>query len=269
MLNTSIQLEIKATVQSDKEFAVPFDDAWQWLQYSRKDSCKRLLVSNFEKNIDYLVFHNNEENLSGGRPSEEIYLSKDCFKQICMLANTERGKQVRLYFLQCEKELKEIKAAQLQQPTDILYLLEQSAAAIREARALAAQAEEKVIELAPKAESWERLCGTNGLMTIGEVAKNLAIPTLGPNKLFQLLRDKGYIYYDYQGCNVPKSTLVKKKYMKSVEKYDFKRDKKYSVCAVTYKGYEFIVRLLKRLGYISDTPTPNAGVLPIPYQVAA
>lgn len=41
-----------------------------------------------------------------GRPSESIKLTPDCFKQLAMMAGTERGKKVRRYFLNCEAELK-------------------------------------------------------------------------------------------------------------------------------------------------------------------
>ena len=264
-LSFSIQSQIKATVESDQEFAVPFDTAWEWLEYSRKDAAKRVLIANFEEGVDYSLLHSIVEcsSYKGSSLREDIYLTKDCLKQLSMLSGTAKGKAVRLYFIECERELKAIKAAKLQQPTDILYLLEESAKAIKEARALAAQAESKVVELTPKANNWTRLCDTNGGMTISAVAKNLAISGMGPNNLFKFLRDKGFVFINSQGCNVPKSTIVEKGYMKTVEKYDYTRNKSYSVCVCTYKGYSFIVRQLKKAGFTTppDTTTPNAAAL--------
>ncbi len=260
-LSFSIQSQIKATVESEKEFSVYFDDAWQWLQYSKKSNAKRVLIANFEEKVDYLTVLNNEQ-------SKDIYLTSDCFKQLAMIAGTPIGKEVRLYYLQCEKELKAIKSNQPIMPNTLIEAVECYLSTLKEKQALMIEASElnsKVVELTPKAENWNRLCGTDGTMTISEVAKNLAISGMGPNNLFKFLREKGIIFYNSQSCNVPKSTLVNKGYMKTVEKYDFKRDKKYSVCVCTYQGYAFIVRCLKRAGYIKpnspNDPTPNAEAL--------
>ncbi|MBN3962242.1 phage antirepressor KilAC domain-containing protein [Nostoc sp. NMS8] len=258
-LNISIQSQIKATVESEVEFAVDFNDAWQWLEYSRKDAAKRVLESNFEKGVDYSSFHSIVEREIGAARVEEIYLTKDCFKQLAMLASTEKGKEIRLYFIRCEREIKAIKAAQPQLPTDYLTALKALVAVEEEKQQLALEA----AELRPKAESWTRLCDTDGTMSIAAVAKNLAIPGLGPNNLFKFLRNKGFVFYDNQRCNIPKSTLVNDGYFKTVQKYDFKRDKNYSVCVCTFKGYSFIMKQLKKAGYTipSDSPTTNAAAL--------
>lgn len=49
---------------------------------------------------------------TGGRPSEQLYLTVDCFKQLCMMANTEKGREVRKYFLECERKLKDVLRSQ-------------------------------------------------------------------------------------------------------------------------------------------------------------
>jgi phage anti-repressor protein len=95
----------------ENEFCVDFDAAWQWIGYSRKDVAKRTLVKDFVEGIDYHL-HNIAEVVrpqGGGSQPEKIMLTIDCFKQFCMMAGTAQGKQVRLYFLECEKRLKQIK----------------------------------------------------------------------------------------------------------------------------------------------------------------
>ena len=66
-----------ALYQSNDEFPVNFEDAWQWLGYSSKQSAKKKLLRNFEKGIDYLskwmsVAHSN--GLTASR-TEEIHLT--------------------------------------------------------------------------------------------------------------------------------------------------------------------------------------------------
>jgi phage anti-repressor protein len=95
---------------SPEQFPIHFDDAWQWLDYSRKDSAKR----NFEKagfieGIDFELHKDVELRPQGGYSNrDDIYLSCECFKQWGMMAGTEKGHQVRLYFLKCERIAKSV-----------------------------------------------------------------------------------------------------------------------------------------------------------------
>jgi hypothetical protein len=69
--------------------------------YSRKDTATRSL----SRLIEGVDFSAQVRESSGGRPSEEIRFSRDGFKQWGMLAGTDRGRQIRLYFIECEKRL--------------------------------------------------------------------------------------------------------------------------------------------------------------------
>jgi phage anti-repressor protein len=93
-----------AIIQSDKQFPIDFDVAWFWVGYSRKSDAKELLESKFEKGFDFCG--EVRKNSKRGRPVEKIFLTPDCFKQFCMMAGTQKGKEVRRYYLNCESELK-------------------------------------------------------------------------------------------------------------------------------------------------------------------
>lgn len=101
-------------LDSENEFPVDFDLAWQWIGYSRKDKAKEFLIKNLLSDIDY-VLHLQEElrTLDVPRPASKIYLTVEAFKMWAMMAKTETGRQVRTYFLQCEKIAKQ-KSSQLQ-----------------------------------------------------------------------------------------------------------------------------------------------------------
>lgn len=93
--------------QSVEQFPVDFENAWTWLEFSTKGNAKRSFEkAGFIERIDFEVFINNDKNSNGGRPSEEIRLTCECFKQWGMMAGTEKGKQIRLYFLECERVAK-------------------------------------------------------------------------------------------------------------------------------------------------------------------
>ena len=90
-------------VNSEDNFPIDFEDAWQWLGFSTKASAKRKL-NHFNEGIDFSTSWLKTPD--GGRPSEFIRLTVDCFKSLAMMAGTEKGRETRQYFLRCEKELK-------------------------------------------------------------------------------------------------------------------------------------------------------------------
>jgi phage anti-repressor protein len=104
-----------ALVQSADPFPVNFEDAWQWIGYTRQDSAKKKLIHNFEEGSDFIA--KRRKNPQGGRPSEFIKLTVDCFKSLGMMAGTDKGKEIRRYFLECERIAKEAVAAQLSEST--------------------------------------------------------------------------------------------------------------------------------------------------------
>ena len=66
----------------------------------------------FEEGTDFLVFHNFMKNPQGGRPTAEYTLTIAMAKELAMVENNDKGRQVRRYFLQCEKMAKkEVKDA--------------------------------------------------------------------------------------------------------------------------------------------------------------
>lgn len=90
-------------LNSEETFPISFSTSWQWLGYSRKDVAKRaLLNSGFIKNEDFRI---SVESTSAA--VENIYLTVECLKMWSMMSGTEQGKQVRLYFLECEKVAKQ------------------------------------------------------------------------------------------------------------------------------------------------------------------
>jgi phage anti-repressor protein len=91
---------------STNAFPINFDDAWQWLEYSEKRSAKVYLIANLEEGIDF-VKNVPLGSLAVPRPSEQISLSIEGFKNWAMMSKTQTGKQVRKYFIECERIAKQ------------------------------------------------------------------------------------------------------------------------------------------------------------------
>ena len=68
----------------------------------------RIEQYNFIENIDYGVFAETGNNLSGGRPSKEYAISIDMAKELAMVERSDKGRKARRYFIECEKRLKQV-----------------------------------------------------------------------------------------------------------------------------------------------------------------
>lgn len=96
---------IKVT-EKDGKVAVSAKELYNFLEIKTEFShwCKRMFEYGFEENVDYSPFLTES---TGGRPSTDYVLSIDCAKEISMIQRSEKGKQARKYFIECEKKLKE------------------------------------------------------------------------------------------------------------------------------------------------------------------
>ena len=94
-------------LHSQEEFPVDFDEAWKWLGYSTKQKAKNKLLKNFDEKVDYLSFNQVVKREVGATTKETIKLTIDCLKSLGMMAGTEKGKEIRRYFLKCEQLAKQ------------------------------------------------------------------------------------------------------------------------------------------------------------------
>ncbi len=84
-------------------------DLWEFLKIeTRFDTWlqRRINEYGFKKDSDFIVLPKNEHNLKGGRPPKEYHISLKMAKQLSMVENNDKGRQARLYFIDCEEELK-------------------------------------------------------------------------------------------------------------------------------------------------------------------
>ncbi len=115
-LPNSVTSAITAAYNSGEEFAYNLREAFEWLGFSTYGHC----VTSF-KNAGFLTGSDftGIRKFTGAREREDFMLTADCFKSFCMMIRTERGKQVRAYFLHVEKEYaKVIKQAPVKTLTD-------------------------------------------------------------------------------------------------------------------------------------------------------
>jgi len=105
-------------------------------------------------------------------------------------------------------------------------------------------------ELVPKAEHYDLVMGTDNLIDMAVVAKNLNFKGMGRNKLFEYLRGKGVL----NGWNKPYQAYVDRGYFKLVQE-PYKVNgitNTYFKPVATQKGLEYIGKLLKGEGYVEN-----------------
>lgn len=197
-MNDIERKSIELAAQSGEAYPVDFDQAWQWIGYSRKDHAKTALLSSFADGVD---FSRELGKSSGGRPSEEIRMSKNCFKQFCMMARTDKGREVRQYFIQCEEKLQSL-AANAVPANDELYLAQALMAADR----IIQRHRAEIAEMRPVVEAHAVLTSATGAKTLREYAKivrSIDGEPVGPLTIFSALEKIGYIFRNSAGYWTP------------------------------------------------------------------
>lgn len=145
------------------------------------DWFNRMIDYGFAENQDFLLLKNEQQTGRGGHNKVDHLIKLDMAKEIAMIQRTERGKQVRQYFIQVEKDFNS--------PEKIM------------ARALL-MADQKVHKLEaqieadkPKVLFAEAVSASHTSILVGELAKLLKQNgvDMGANRLFNWLRAHGYL----------------------------------------------------------------------------
>lgn len=171
-----------------------------------------------------------------GRPRIDHIISLDMAKEISMIQRTDKGKQARQYFIECERKAKQptVNAAELTR----LELIEIAMNA--ETERLALEAKNK--ELEPKADAYDEFMDTTGKYNIGTVAKMFG---RGQNWLFRELRNAGVLISKGAMKNTPYSQYMK--YFE-VKAHEYERKNGEMGCSYTTYvqpvGIDFIRRKL-------------------------
>jgi putative P1-type antirepressor-phage associated len=145
------------------------------------DWFNRMIDYGFAENQDFLLLKNEQQTGRGGHNKVDHIIKLDMAKEIAMIQRTERGKQVRQYFIQVEKDFnspEKIMARALLMADQKVHKLEAQIEADR-----------------PKVLFAEAVSASHTSILVGELAKLLKQNgvDMGANRLFNWLRAHGYL----------------------------------------------------------------------------
>ena len=157
----------------------------------------RMCAYGFSEGTDFIAcFPNLESENHGGQNKTDHALSIDMAKELCMLARSEKGKQIRKYFIQIEKVWNDPQAVLAR----ALKLAQAKLESLQsDASRLMADNSRLTVDvqvMRPKAEYFDELVARNPLTNFRDTAKELKIPE---TEFIQFLLDKKYIYRDQRG----------------------------------------------------------------------
>lgn len=161
----------------------------------------RIEKYDFVEGQDFEVIHNFMKNPNGGRPLIEYALTIDTAKELAMLEGNDKGKQARRYFIECEKVAKNpLKSVSR------IDLARMVIEAEEENQRLQLEAKEN----APKILFTEAVIGSSSSCLIGELAKIISQNgyNIGQNRLFEWLRNNGYLGTKGERYNVPNQQYI-------------------------------------------------------------
>ena len=168
----------------------------------------RMFEYGFEENIDYIPVSQKRLTVQGNETTFTDYIvTIDMAKEICMIQRSDIGREFRKYFIECEKQLKEIVQKPLLSKEDEL-LISIAKATTKETQMIAVgeygrykeeQVREKEVKplqeenkiLAPKADYTDRVLQAEGLITTTLIAKDFG---LSARKLNDILNKEGIQY---------------------------------------------------------------------------
>jgi phage anti-repressor protein len=92
---------------SNDDFVINLENVAKWLN-CKKFTLNDTIKNTYQINIDYKISKSINQK-STGRPREEVMITPNCFKRLCMMSRTEKAEEVRSYFIALEDHINKYK----------------------------------------------------------------------------------------------------------------------------------------------------------------
>lgn len=168
-----------------------------------KDWFPRMKEYGFTEGVDFNSLKNEQVRFEGNREVvrtiQDYQITIEMAKEIAMLQRSDKGKEIRQYFIQLEREWNT--------PERVM------ARGLEASRLVIQKLNQQLLENKPKVEFYEAVADSKTAIPMDQVAKVLNFNGIGRNKLFQILRNKRIL----QSNNIPYQEYVDRGYFRVIE----------------------------------------------------
>ena len=113
------------TISNETALLVTARDLHSFLDVGKRFASwivERIAEYGFVENQDFMIISQVREKIGRGRPAKDYHLTLDTAKELAMVERNEKGRQIRRYFIECEKKLRSMQPAQQFTDEEIILL---------------------------------------------------------------------------------------------------------------------------------------------------
>ncbi len=195
-------------------------DLWQKLEIKQEFASwikKQIISLGLKENTDFIRFDikvKGDNKGYGNKTLIEYALILDISKHIALASRTDKGREIRNYFIEVEKQGNMPKALSLAE------LLEENTKVIKQLDEKVVHLETKIQNDKPKIVFANSVSQSYSSILIGQFAKAISKDgfSIGQNRLFTWLRENGYLCQNGANYNQPKQKYIDNKYFEIIER---------------------------------------------------
>ncbi len=237
-------IKISENIQLNSQ-AVDARELWYTLE-SKKDFSEwiknKVINSNlFIEGEDYCLLPQiGEQKNRGGHNKIDYALTLNTAKQVALMENTAKGKEIRQYFINCEQKLKAyMQLPNFNNPIEAARAWADEVEKKQGLQAIVELQQSELKEAAPKVEYHDKVLANKGVYTVTQIAKTFG---LSANRLNQILedlkiqyknRETWVLYQKYQGMGYTTTNT-------HLYTNEYGQDKKSMLTVWTEQGRRFI-----------------------------
>lgn len=109
-MNAQLIPVFNGTISNETALLVNARDLHTFLDVGKRFASwivERIAEYGFVENQDVMIISQVREKIGRGRPAKDYHLTLDTAKELAMVERNEKGRQVRRYFIECEKRLRQ------------------------------------------------------------------------------------------------------------------------------------------------------------------
>ena len=202
----------------------------------------RMREYGFTEGTDFLTVNKNVRRADGAEMPQvqtDHQITLSMAKELCMLQRSEKGKEFRQYFISVEEAWNKPEAV-------MARALQMANRTVEQLKKGVAELTEQNAALLPKAEYYDAVKDTSTVIQVKELSAYLCSNgvKIGRNKLFEKLRNDGFLCKSGETRNLPTQEALDARLME-VKQSVFVRNGEVTTGSTTYitqKGLEYFLR---------------------------